>query len=361
MSLARAFSPTLSDQIQRCYDLGKAREHGRFSATGLMSIARGTPVKAPAQLIAIIESLGTAASALRFIEGFGNHLCWAINCPGTDSLRSWQHLRDRVNETGFWPVIVSGYMGPDCGGSDATIEQLLDNSGDGEEISDEEKAQPGGTSQSTTKIIEEAQALPFEQWVKQERDPDFQIAKHLKEAERFAGMEGASGLAEVHRNLAAFWREQPNDKFDADSYRLPPEINSNPPQQELHCLKWYESDLSEVVADSVAILFVPTRFSWEVPAFLSYTTREGERPPSVHVAALKWLSDRFGADLVGIDTRILEVIPRKRPLGKEEALHAADSLRAYSSCPETSQNEMASLEELAFYLVESKYWSFCWP
>jgi len=68
-----------------------------------------------------------------------------------------------------------------------------------------------------------------------------------------------------------------------------------------------------VIADSVAMLFVPTSFPWQVPAFLSYTTKELERSPAVHVAALKWLGERFGADLVGIEGRILEVIPRTRP------------------------------------------------
>src|SRR5262245_56696429 len=43
------------------------------------------------------------------------------------------------------------------------------------------------------------------------------------------------------------------------------------------------------------------------------------------------------------------------------ALRAAASLGEYSWCPVTSENESAYTAELAVFLLESDYWSFCWP
>ena len=115
------------------------------------------------------------------------------------------------------------------------------------------------------------------------------------------------------------------------------------------------------MAEAATVLMVPAKSSWEVPAYLYYSTLSYERPPQAHVAALRWLHERFGAELVGVEDRVLEVIPRRRPTAPKEAVEAADKIVAYSHCPITSENEIASVPELALYLMASEYWTFCWP
>jgi hypothetical protein len=296
----------------------------------------------PDSLVAEIESLGKEASTPRAVKSFTWGTFWTMDVPGSEALRYWQHLGNRARQTGFWPVIVSSYPGPGVG----TAERLIE---DDEEL-------------SPTATVDAAFRFTFDNWVEQERDPEFQIAKHLREAEIWAAREFGETVARSHREIAEMWRQQPKRELDPDDYQIPPAMNCNPPQQELNCLQWYDYDQKRSKeADSVSILFVPTEFSWQVPAYLSYTTMEGQRRPELHVAALKWLLDRFGAELVGIDTRILEVIPQKRPRGKKEAIQTAEAIGTYSCCAVTSENEMASIEELAHYLMESNYWSFCWP
>jgi hypothetical protein len=319
-------------------------------------------VKAPASLAAAIQSLGKKATAPRVVKRFAWGTFWIIDVPGSEAIHSWQHLRDHAGKTGFWPVIVSSPAGPGVGTAEGLVEQWIDDDEGLEESPDVEGTPPVETSQTPAEIISAAQAFPFEKWVQQEHDPEFQITKHLREADVWAARDFGEAVARSHRELAEMWRTQPKRSLDPAEYRIPPANNRNPPQQELSCIIWYDSGTpGSRVADSVEILLVPTEFSWQVPAYLSFTTMEGKRRPELHTAALKWLLDRFGAELVGIDTRILEVIPRERPRGKKEALQAADALGTYSCCAVTSENEMASLEELAFYLMESKYWSFCWP
>lgn len=169
-------------------------------------------------------------------------------------------------------------------------------------------------------------------------------------------------MAALYRKFAEDWRSRPERRFDANNYPFPPKENRNPPQHELHCVTWFNCDrLKSEIAERVSVLCVPTRRGWEAPAHLFYETMGFERPPQVHVVALKWLNDHFGAELVGLEDRVLEVAPGSRPSDPISALRAAAWLGAYSFCPVTSQNESASTEELAVYLMESAFWSFCWP
>src|SRR5262249_19563893 len=117
----------------------------------------------------------------------------------------------------------------------------------------------------------------------------------------------------------------------------------------------------ETIAASVAILCVPTVHGWEALAHLFYEQAPHELPAQVHVAALHWLHEQFGAELIGLQDRTLELLPGRRPQTWAEAVRAADQPRAYSHCPATSENELASTPELAVYLMESTYWSCCWP
>lgn len=312
-------------------------------------------MNAPDPLTAALELLKTDVRGLRPIMGFGPDPSWSAIVPGSEALRCWHNLRDDVEKTGFWPVFVGGFAGG-AEIANQTIDQWA------EEVSDSDAP----TRETPAEILEAALALPFEKWVEQERDPQFQIAKHLREAERFDAIPHASFMAKIHRDMAADWRKRCDNQrakhgFNPDDHEVPPQVNRNPPQHELHCLQCYKDFHSSVQADAVAILFLPTRSSWQVPAYLSYSTTEGARPSHVHVAALKWLFDHFGAELIGIENRVVEVIPRLRPANKAAALQAANAIGAYSQCSITSENELASLEELAFYLMESEYWSFCWP
>jgi hypothetical protein len=305
---------------------------------------------APVALTAALRSLPVAGSELREIDGVADAAYWALTVPGADGLRAWRHFREQVNTTGFWPVIVGQVLALEIDGSDEALEALLENA-----------REERDTGPTPAEVLELARADPFEEWVRRQRDPRFQESEHLRQASFFGGV-GAEALANLHRETAERWRHSPPWTFDPADYLVPPRVNRSPPQHALHCVRCYDPDQrQDVIAKTVTILLVPTRFSWEVPAFLLLTTKTGERPPQVHVAALHWLAERFGADLVGVESRILEVLPGTRPLTAKDALHAAAMICAYSDCSVTSENELTSIAELAVYLMESEYWTFCWP
>jgi hypothetical protein len=266
-----------------------------------------------------------------------------------------------VDQTGFWPVIVGNYAGAAVGSSDGPLAWLVENANRIQELS-EADLQFVDARRGPAEVLNQAHAFPFERWVERQRDPDYQVREQLRKATYFDGVPGAGRLAQFHREWADRWRAEPRWQFDPHEYTVPPRENHCPPQHDLHCVLWFDCDRRRsVLADSVAILLVPTRFSWQVPAYLWYSTMADERPAHVHVAALKWFEDRFGAELVGLADRALEVIPQSRPATTMDALQAAAAIAAYSHCPITSENELASIPELAVYLMESEYWSFCWP
>jgi hypothetical protein len=296
--------------------------------------------------------------ALRAVKGFGDQPYWAAAVPGSRAVVVWRNLRKSVEETGYWPVIVGPQLDP---ASDSDLDWLA---GDVPAIRAMSDAQLNfrNLRRTPAETLEAAKEVPFEQWAEQQRDPEFHVQDNLRKARYFEGVENAEVMVKHYRQAAERYRELPKEQFDPTDYPFPPRTNHNPPQHEPRCVKRFNvSTLKWEVAEAIAILLVPTRHGWEVPAYTFYSTAEGERPPQVHVVALKWLFDQFGAELLGLDSRMLEVVPQTRPKDRVTALRAAFYLAAYSHCPATSESEMASTGELARYLMESEYWTFCWP
>ncbi|WP_425396612.1 DUF4253 domain-containing protein [Aeoliella sp.] len=313
----------------------------------------------PDKLLSLAQSL-LMKSDLCQINGFGDSPCWSIRVAGSGALAVWTEFRDQAPETNFWPVIVGDMYGPEHGGSDAAVELMAQSATALREMSDK-VLDVTRLKKTTAETLEEARRLPFLQWAERQRSKQFLVEEHLRKAAYFDSLEGASSMAEFHRSAASALTDFPDKQFDPAEYDLPPKLNHNPPQHELHCLKYFDIKAGEMrVSDSVTLLFVPTEHSWEVPAYLFYSTLEDERQPQVHVAALKYLFDSFGAELVSLDSRMMEVIPKSRPTDATVALQVAVQLNAYSSCPVTSQNVLPKVDELAYYLMESEYWSFCW-
>jgi hypothetical protein len=313
----------------------------------------------PDALADIARSSGLAPP--RAVPGFGAEPCWAIAVPGAVAVAAWQSLRDAADTTGHWPVIVGNFLGPEAGGSDAVIEAFAEAA---QEIqaSQEPQGPVPSTRRTTADILIAANELPFAARVARQRDPAYQIDKNLGYAAHFDRFPGAEQLAKLHRQWAEDWRTRVALPSDDSGACPPPKLNKNPPQHELHCLRWFDSVLGRVtVADSITVLCVPTVHGWQVPAHLFYEHPQHELPAQVHVAALRWLHDQFGAELIGLQDRTLEFLPRRRPATWTEAVRAADLLCAYSHCPATSENEGATTAELAVFLLQSTYWSCCWP
>ena len=116
--------------------------------------------------------------------------------------------------------------------------------------------------------------------------------------------------------------------------------------------------LSGKPRDKVHILLVPASNSWEVPAYLRWGNWNACPPPEYHVAALRSLHDRFGAELIGINGDTLNVRVDRPPSDRKQAVALARELYGY--CPDIVDQGVTSISALAASLMASRWWYFWW-
>lgn len=118
------------------------------------------------------------------------------------------------------------------------------------------------------------------------------------------------------------------------------------------------TDLRGKPADRVHIVTLPTRVSWEVPAYLRWGNWNACPAPEVHCAALRSWQERQGAELVGIDRDTINLRVGRRPKDRAEALALAREYYAY--CPDSVDQGVGTIEALAATLLANDWWFFWW-
>jgi hypothetical protein len=108
----------------------------------------------------------------------------------------------------------------------------------------------------------------------------------------------------------------------------------------------------------VHILLIPTRSSWEVPAYLRWGGWNACPPPEYHVAALRSWHDRYGAELVGINGDTMNIRAPHRPGRRGEALALARE--QYRYCPDIVDQGVSTLSALAAVLMTDPWWYLWW-
>jgi hypothetical protein len=279
-----------------------------------------------------------------------------IDVPGKDAWRLWQHFRARFADTGVWPVTVGGFNGID------TVLRLLgfsvDNGDDEEEMEFDGPLPP---PPSPAAILASAEELPFERWVAQRRDPEWWVQNLLIKAEHAERVTGDKGnpLALHYRNFADQWRTDPPRDTPIEAYRWPSKSEQLPLQERPATIESLDEKYRRVLADAVALVFCPVKHGWQAPAFLPFDpVDDSELPPSLHVAFLRWLSERWGAELIGIGDRTLDVLPGRRPTTEREAMVLAKDVNCYAFEPITGDVN-CKVPHWAAFLMHSPFWSFC--
>ena len=110
--------------------------------------------------------------------------------------------------------------------------------------------------------------------------------------------------------------------------------------------------------DRVHILLIPASDGIEVPAFLRWGGWNTCPLPEFHVAALRSWRDRFGAQLIALnsDTMILRV--DRHPQTRKEALDLAKEQFIY--CEDIVLQGTGTLSVLAACLMADNWWYFWW-
>jgi uncharacterized protein DUF4253 len=109
-------------------------------------------------------------------------------------------------------------------------------------------------------------------------------------------------------------------------------------------------------SEPVTLALVPTRASWEVPAFFRWGDFNRCPGPAEHVAVLKRWHDQYGAEVVCLWRDAIELHVERLPRDRKEALKLAWEHLAY--CDHIT--DAFTVEDLAKILMVSHVWSFWW-
>jgi hypothetical protein len=113
---------------------------------------------------------------------------------------------------------------------------------------------------------------------------------------------------------------------------------------------------------SSTLILVPTKLSWQIPAYLTFSGLGWNECPStqVHIALLKRWHEKYGADLLcmGRDSLFLKV--KKPVVDKDEALELAFEHAQY--CPDNVMQGHGdrTISGLAIDLMGATVWQFWW-
>ncbi|MEZ6042964.1 MAG: DUF4253 domain-containing protein, partial [Planctomycetaceae bacterium] len=213
---------------------------------------------------------------------------------------------------------------------------------------------------SADESIAAANELPFDKWLNHTRDRQLQSDLKLAEAKHYESL-GQNGLAKVMYDWAEGILRFPAWTFTpSDHSPLPPEERMAAQFSPLSIRTWDPDTKALTIPSCVSVLFCPTPKPCEIPAYTFFATDDGVIPPQVHTAFLTWLHERYGADIIAIVPRIIEVIPKSRPTEWESACRLAADIRSYAQCTINSSSEVDTLEQWASYLIDSTVWSLCW-
>ncbi|MEW6737065.1 MAG: DUF4253 domain-containing protein [Acidobacteriota bacterium] len=118
--------------------------------------------------------------------------------------------------------------------------------------------------------------------------------------------------------------------------------------QQLYYLDWFVPPQY----DDIALVFLPTSYSWEVPAFLSWYGAECTSSELV-VALLRDWSDRFGAEIVCHYSTMLQLVTSRLPSSPAEAMRLA--VEQYVIAPDTVVGGI-SIRDHARALLHTHRW-----
>lgn len=110
--------------------------------------------------------------------------------------------------------------------------------------------------------------------------------------------------------------------------------------------------------DRVYILIIPATDGWEVPAYLNWGNYNACPEAAIHVAALRDWSERYGAELVGISSEVIDLRVKQRPASREAAEKLA--LEQFRYCGDIVDQGTGDIRTLAAALMSSNWWYFWW-
>lgn len=116
--------------------------------------------------------------------------------------------------------------------------------------------------------------------------------------------------------------------------------------------------LSGRPSDKVYVALIPTDDWTTIPAYLRWGGWNENPGPEWHVAALRSWRDRYGVELVGLSSDVLNLTVVRKPQSRDEALALAREQYAY--CADIVDQGVGTINHLAKGLMAYDWWFFWW-
>lgn len=278
------------------------------------------------QLDSYIATLGLG-DVKRSITSQGKFYCLSMH--GSQVENVWRILRERVDETLRWPVVI---------GETNDALELIDYA---------------------SKTSEEETAWTIEQGLK------LDVSKWLEEAKAQQALYTAPSAASAEASRVANEASPFSDFFNSVTrvFGKPSSGHPKPVQPPRTTFQKYSfatptDMLSKAFLPEVNIALPPTALPWEIPAYLKYGDWNGCPAQEIHVALFKRWHELHGAEVFAMVRDVVELHVRRPPTTPAEAVAVAQEQYLY--CPDIVLQGTDTIEGLSNEIINTDGWFFWW-
>ena len=315
------------------------RKPGSPATSSLRRPARSSGCEGDMKVLRLLlEKEGIDTSSLRVLFEQDGAASFALRVDGGDAFgigyvqhgpSLWDRLRTLAPHTGRWPVVLGEEDLP------TTRTTWRGN-----------KEEPM-IFQPTKEILEKAETIDFPAWL---------ARTHLQHVEW------------IRRQVAQL--ESNGYEEDADHFREM--LEQEEEFQGLQRLPWPEhceptpfitlatrfTHTSAMVGKPVTMALLPCAHGWQTPAVMKFGGWNSCPEPALHMAALRFFQQRYGAELACLTSAGFELAVERAPSTRLEALRLAKMHFHY--CGRFAEQGVESIDELAARLLGGEAWYLCW-
>jgi hypothetical protein len=256
-------------------------------------------------LVELFSAYHLQIAALKILRKMGQKTVYYFELHGSQALAMWEDLRDVVDQSGYWPVLL---------GSGPELDYLHES----------------------FRLHAEPEPIYGEGFV----------MRSASSIESLARLTATAGLA---------WLEQEREFRLNDGGPLlhgdwPGDVT---PLNRISSIYDYRTDKPY---SELYMALVPSPESWLVPAYLSFGGWNECPPADIHASLFKYWYDIYGAEVIALTHDTVEMRVRMPPTSRETALKLAEEQFVYCS----EMDSGGTVEDLAAQLLNASVWSFWW-
>ncbi len=234
---------------------------------------------------------------------------YGLTVRGSDVITVWTTIRENLSRIGQWPVLV---------GEDEELKNLRER-----------------VNYRLRANLQSADVIDAEDWFEK------RYQQFTEEIEEFGYRESNSSPNDEDKKFYGIPRGPwPKRELGNQQFMIPFCLVKRKPLPKVH------------------LAFVPTIESWRVPALLRFGGWNECPTDDEHAAVMKYWQERFGAEVVGITNDVVEMLVKRPPSTKKEALALAR--QQYLYCQDIVDQGTETLEALACTLLGGSVWHFWW-